>query len=88
MSDHQPRSTEGDELEALWRLGAAASRSSQLSAPLLAKTLALIGVKPRLGLIERARSHLDLPYEGDAIDIWDYLRERDELDQLQGEGQR
>lgn len=71
-----------DELEALWRLAPAAPPRTQLSARLLAMALDLAGVQPSTALVERARFDVELLYAGGAIDVWEYLRTLDDLDEL------
>lgn len=75
-----------DELEALWALPPAAPRRRGLSAAMLAQVLATAGGRPWPRLLERARVDLALLYEGGAIDVWEYHRERDELDELERRG--
>lgn len=71
-----------DELEALWVLPPVARRRRGLSPALLAKVLAAAGGRPFPRLLERARVELELRYAGDAIDVWEYNREHDELNEL------
>ncbi|MGH2945519.1 MAG: hypothetical protein ACRDPC_04540 [Solirubrobacteraceae bacterium] len=69
------------QLEAIRRSAPASRRPPRLSGSLLIKALGASGpMRPSASLVERARFELRLLYEGDALDVGEYVRRLIELE--------
>lgn len=74
---------DADALEALWELPRATPPERGLPARLTAFAVHVAGGPTPALLLEQARVKLELLHDGDAIDVWEHLSGREELDELE-----